>query len=279
MTEDYLSNQVTLSVSQVQHGQFQLLPSNISLTQFSEQQLLSGQVAFVQDSSDYAPSYQIGLSDPYFNLPSSGSEINFFHRPVFVNNQLTLFEGEALLLTSSNINVTDSYPDTQISFVVNDCQHGRFELIPAKNSTTIQFTQQQIKAGQIQFVHDNQPYPPAYNLSVTDGYFTLGQVSGGIHFALVNKPPFLNNTVPAEVFAVGQTFNFKISANTFYDEQGKPLQLSAGLAGGLPLPSDIGFNPSTASFTGIVNEPENYNVSITAASVANLKTRAIRWNQ
>ncbi len=272
ITDDYPSNQVIIRVSQVQYGQFQLLPSNLSVTQFSEAQLLTGQVAFTQDGSSSSPNYQISISDPYFNLPLTPAEIAFYRRPFFTDNQLTLFEGETLILTELNLNVTDDYADTQILFTINDCEHGQFELIPAKNSSTIQFTQQQVKTGQIQFVHDNQPYPPAYNVSVTDGYFTLSPVSGNIQFSLINKPPFLNNTIPSQVFVVGQTFNFKMSDYIFYDEQGKPLQLSAGLAGGLQLPSDIAFNPSTTVFTGVVSEPENYNVSVTATSVASLKT-------
>ena len=273
VVDDYPPSEITFTINQVKHGQFQLLPSNVSVSQFTEQQLMAGQVTFSQDGSVGVPTYQLSVSDPYVTLPPVAStSIDFYHHPIFFSNQLTLFEGETLMLTTANINVTDSYPDTQVLFTVNDCQHGQFELITAKNSTTIQFTQQQIKANQIQFVHDNQPYPPAYNLSVTDGYFTVGPVNGDIHFILVNKPPFLNNTVPSEVFAVGQPFNFKIDAGIFYDEQGKPLRLAAGLAGGLQLPSDIAFDPSTTTFTGIVNKPESYNVSITATSIANLKT-------
>ncbi|MBS0350178.1 MAG: FG-GAP repeat protein [Proteobacteria bacterium] len=273
VVDDYLPSQVTFTVSQVKHGQFQLSLGNVSISQFTEQQLLAGQIAFRQDNSVNVPSYQIEVSDPYFTLPPTISEgVEFYPQPVFVHNQLTLFEGEARVLTLANINVSDSYSDTQILFTVNDCQHGRFELIPAGNSSTIQFTQQQIKTGQIRFVHDNQPYPPAYNLTVTDGYFTLRPVSGDIYFTLVNKPPFLNNTMSSQVFAAGQDFNFRISPYIFYDEQGKSLQLSAGLAGGFPLPGAIIFNPSTATFSGLVNEPENYNVSVTAMSVAGLKT-------
>ena len=51
-----------------------------------------------------------------------------------------------------------------------------------------------------------------------------------INFTLVDKPPALVNPIPPETFAVGESFNFKIAADTFYDEQGKPIRLSSALA-------------------------------------------------
>ena len=124
-----------------------------------------------------------------------------------------------------------------------------------------------MKAGQIQFVHDDTPTAPSYQVTASDGYFTLGPTSSAINFTLVDKPPFLMHPIPPETFGIGQAFNFKIAADTFYDEQGKPIQLSSALDKNLPLPEDITFDSPSATFTGLVNAPADYNISVTATSV------------
>ena len=196
----------------------------------------------------------------------------FYRRPSFIYNQLKILEGATVLITANELSLQDDYPDTQILFMISDCQNGQFELIPAKNATTIQFTQQQINLGQIQFVHNNKPIAPSYQVTAGDGYFTAGPVSSVINFTLVDKPPALLNPIPPETFAIGEAFNFKIAANTFYDEQGKPIRLSSDLADGLPLPKEITFDSPTSTFTGLVDSPENYNISVTGTSVAELAT-------
>ena len=271
--DDYPSTQVIFTVDQVQQGQFQLLLSNTTLKQFTQAQLSAQQVLFVQDNTADAPSYRVGISDPYFDMPMMSAVTTIFYRqPSFIYNQLRILEGETVLITANELSLQDDYPDTQVLFIISDCQHGQFELIPAKNATTIQFTQQQIKSGQIQFVHNNTPISPSYQVTASDGYFTLGPASSTINFTLVNKPPALLNPIPPETFAIGEAFNFKIAANTFYDEQGKPIQLSSALAEGLPFPKEVTFDSPTSTFTGLVNSPANYNISVTGTSVAQLAT-------
>ena len=38
------------------------------------------------------------------------------------------------------------------------------------------------------------------------------------------------------------------------------------------MPKEITFDPPTSTFTGLVNSPEDYNISVTATSVAQLST-------
>ena len=243
------------------------------MNQFTEEQLIAKQVIFSQDGSTNSPSYRIGISDPYFSVPvMSEVTITFYRQPSFIYNQMQILEGETLLITPAILSLQDDYPDTQVLFTISECQHGQFELIPAKNASTIQFTQQQIKSGKIQFVHDDTLTAPSYQVMANDGYFTLGPTSSVINFTWVDKPPALLNPIPPETFAIGEAFNFKIAANTFYDEQGKQIRLSSALADELPLPKEITFDPPTSTFTGLVNLPENYNISVTGTSVAELAT-------
>ena len=78
VTDDYPADQVNFIVSNLQHGQFQLLPLNNSVSQFTEQQLSAGQILFTHDNSISGPSYQIGVSDPYFTLSPVPAVITFF---------------------------------------------------------------------------------------------------------------------------------------------------------------------------------------------------------
>jgi hypothetical protein len=263
------------NVTDVQQGYFSLVNStNQSITSFNQSQIWNSQIQFVHDSSQQAPSYTVQVQSDGLALPPppQAADITFHLRPSFIHNQLTILEGETVLMTANELSLQDDYPDTQILFIISDCQNGQFELIPAKNATTIQFTQQQVNYGQIQFVHNNKPIAPSYQVTASDGYFTIGPVSSVINFSLVDKSPALVNPIPPETFAVGESFNFKIAADTFYDEQGKPIQLSSALADGSPLPEEITFDPPTSTFTGLMNSPEDYNISVTATSVAQLST-------
>jgi Cadherin-like/Putative Ig domain len=271
--DDYPPAQVIFTMNQIQSGKFQLLPSNSTIQEFTQEQLTAQKILFVQDGSSETPSYRVGISDPYFDIPMMSQVITtFYRRPSFIHNQLQILEGQTVLMTANELSLQDDYPDTQVLFIISDCQNGQFELIPARNATTIQFTQQQINARQIQFVHNNKPVAPGYQVTASDGYFTLGPVSSTINFTLVDKPPALLNPIPPETFAIGEAFNFQIAADTFYDEQGKPIRLSSALADGLPLPKEITFDSPTVTFTGLVNSPENYNVSVSGTSVAELTT-------
>ncbi|MBS0351966.1 MAG: hypothetical protein JSR33_12460 [Proteobacteria bacterium] len=102
VTDDYPADQVNFTVSNLQHGQFRLVSSNTSVMKFTEQQLLSGQILFVQDNSASAPIYQVSLNDPYFTLPpTSSASITFYSRPVFIANQFMVQRNGITLITAA----------------------------------------------------------------------------------------------------------------------------------------------------------------------------------
>ena len=156
------------NVTEVQHGYFSLVNSTGQLiTSFNQSQIWNGQVQFIHDGSQQAPSYIVQAQSDGLALPPppQAADITFHLRPSFIHNQLRILEGETVLITANELSLQDDYPDTQVLFIISDCQNGQFELIPAKNATTIQFTQQQIKSGQIQFVHNNKPMAPSYQVT------------------------------------------------------------------------------------------------------------------
>ena len=170
INEDYSGNQVMFVISNLQHGQFQLLPAQTNVTQFTEQQLQNGQVQFVADGTASSPSYQVSVSDPYFTLAPAAAAVTFYRQPV-LNNTLTINQGQSVVLTPSFLTHED-YPSDQVNFTVSSVEHGQFQLLPA-NTSVAQFTEQQLLSGQVQFVADGTTSSPSYQVGVSDPYFTL----------------------------------------------------------------------------------------------------------
>ena len=190
VTDDYPTDQVVFMIDNIKHGQFQIAP-NISVSQFSQQQILAGQVLFVQDNGTDAPSYQVILKDPYFTLPANTVNMTFYRQPIIENNQLVIHQGETVNMTTRFLNVTDDYPSNQIIFNINNVQHGRFKWVSA-NTTIVEFTQEQLEENQIQFVQDGTTGMPSYQVGVSDPYFILSPTSS-VNVTFYVKPVFTQN--------------------------------------------------------------------------------------
>lgn len=172
---DYPPDQVTFTIGDSQYGQFQLLSSNDSITQFTQQQLLANQVFFIQDNSTYTPSYQVSVSDPYFTRSPVSAAVTFYRQPVLVAYPFSMCQGQSVVMTSAFLNATDDYPSDQVVFTVSDLHYGWFKLLP--NSMVTQFTQQQLQAGQVILIQDGGANAASYQLSLSDPYFTLPSVT------------------------------------------------------------------------------------------------------
>ena len=145
-TDDFSASQINITLSAVQHGQFVLAPGNQSITQFSQQQLLDGQVFFIADGSANAPGYQVIVNDPDLALTPAAANITFYRKPVIQNNQLVIHQGENLQMTSGFLNITDDYPLDQVNITISAVQHGAFQFAPTNDSIS-QFTAQQLLFG------------------------------------------------------------------------------------------------------------------------------------
>ena len=140
VTDDYPDDEVVFTMNNVQQGHFQLTPTNATITQFTQKQLESDQVWFVQEGSANAPSYQVGVNDPYFTLPPVSTVTTTFYRQPFITvNQLLIHQGETVVMTASQLNGVDDYAPSQIIFTTDQIEHGKFQLLPS-NSTVQQFT-------------------------------------------------------------------------------------------------------------------------------------------
>jgi hypothetical protein len=162
-------------ISSVQHGQFELAASpGEAITSFIQAQVQNGTVQFVQDGSAYAPSDTITLSDGKMTIAPQASKIVFNAAPVLLNNQLTINQGQTVILSGNELSATD--PDNSapsLTFIVSSVLHGQFERISASGSAISSFTQAEVQSGTIQFVHDGGVTAPGYQVAVSDGKMAI----------------------------------------------------------------------------------------------------------
>ena len=105
--------------------------------------------------------------------------------PVLGNNQLTINEGQTVILTPSILSATDAdSDDASLLFTVTNVQNGQFERVSNPLEPITTFTQQEIIEGDIQFVHDGSETAPSYSVKVSDGSFESEFYSGNIDFHL-----------------------------------------------------------------------------------------------
>jgi hypothetical protein len=89
-----------------------------------------------------------------------------------------------------------------------------------------------------------------------------GSGSGG------NNAPVVANPIPDQSATVGVLFSFQVPANTFDDpDPGDVLTYAATLAGGLPLPAWLSFDPQTQTFSGTpaAGDVGQYDLEVTAS--------------
>ena len=185
----------------VSHGQFELVTQpGVSLLNFTEPQLINETVQFVHDGSLIAPSYNISIysegiawtgpsaasitfspivvsttSTPIMTTgtptssPTSTPTSTGIPTPVLVNNQLTISDGQTVVLSSANLQATETgFNPGNLTFYISNVQNGYFSLLPTNASVT-RFLQTYVQNGQVQFVHSGDHQAPSYSVVVSDG--------------------------------------------------------------------------------------------------------------
>ena len=120
---DRNNNNATLTFipSNVTHGYFSAISaSNISLTNFTQQQVIAGAIQFIHDRTRTPPGYDITVRSPdgIAWTGSIASSINFSKQPVITKNQLTIHQGETVIISPTFLNVIDGYPSAQVLLTV-----------------------------------------------------------------------------------------------------------------------------------------------------------------
>ena len=85
--------------------------------------------------------------------------------------------------------------------------------------------------------------------------------------------PTLTSPTPSQTWNQGQAVSFTLPTNTFTDPQQETLTYTAALVGGGQLPSWLGFNGATGTFTGAIpNGTNGLNISVIATDTNGLST-------
>ena len=143
LTQDILSathpsdddNVLLFIVSNITHGQFNWITfPDQPIVSFYQQNITNQKVQFSHDNSTQAPGYLVTVSDGRITLPSSAVATIFYCRPVIVKNQLTLHQGETVIMTDDFLNVIADYPDDQVNLIVDQVQQGQLRIGVGWNS-------------------------------------------------------------------------------------------------------------------------------------------------
>jgi hypothetical protein len=94
----------------------------------------------------------------------TGTPVN--DAPVLGSNSFAVSDGGTLVLTNGNLSATDvDDAAANLVFTVSGVMNGQFQVLGAPVTT---FTQAQLVAGQVQFVHDGSGLAPTFTLEVSD---------------------------------------------------------------------------------------------------------------
>lgn len=161
---------LTYLVSNVRHGKFNTVQNpQIAITQFTQGQVDADQIEFTQDGTRNPPTYDIAVSDGVLTISPQPGNITFDSAPIFLTNQLNIAPGQTIRLDFTELLVTDDFtPPGQLLITVDEVTHGYFSSIQTIGSSLPNFTQQQVTAGSISFVHDGSDQAPAYSLTAID---------------------------------------------------------------------------------------------------------------
>ena len=111
----------------------------------------------------------------------------------FNRNQLTLNQGDTVVLNGNDIDVLDCYSDPSVlQYNITGLENGRFEFSSNPGVAIDTFSQHNLTAEVVRFVHPGGNFPPRYNLAVSNGVNSTGPVAAEIDFNF-SRPTFVNN--------------------------------------------------------------------------------------
>ncbi len=108
--------------------------------------------------------------------------------PVITSNVLNIVEGGTVVLSNTDLSVADvEQSAAQLTFTISNVTHGQFEWAAVPGAAITSFTQADIDAGLVVFVHDASDMAPSYDVSVSDGTTTTGPQAATITFTPVDE--------------------------------------------------------------------------------------------
>lgn len=189
---------INFTINIMQHGRIeQVLVPGVAVTSFLQSAIQNSSLQFVHDGSNVPPGYNVSINYDGLRDGPKASAIQFNYSPIIGNNQLTIYQGYTVTLTTNNLSATDDETlNDDLIFTVSNVQHGEFERASAPGVAITSFTQQEVKGLTISFVQDDSVFAPSYDLSVSDGTNSL---PAGPQPAVITFGDNKNNLNPTEI--------------------------------------------------------------------------------
>jgi hypothetical protein len=180
--------------------------AGVSITSFTQADLAAGIVRYVHDGSETSTdSFSFTLSDQTTTL--SAATFNIAVDPVddppqLDNNGLLVSEGGAATITAADLDATDA--DTAdaglIYTLTSEPANGRLELSTNPGTSIISFTQADLAAGLVQYVHDGaETASDSFSFDLSDGTTTLAGNTFNISITAVDEAPALTTNTGTTV--------------------------------------------------------------------------------
>ncbi len=152
--------------------------------------------------------------------------------PVLGNNTITILEGGTIVLSSANLSATDiDNTPSGLTFTVSSITAGHFALASVPQSAITSFTQAQVTAGQVLFMHDGSETAPTYSVSVSDGTASTSPAAAAMTFTNVNDAPLITALGGDTVLAIndGSTITIDAGSMAALDDKDNPTDYSGAV--------------------------------------------------
>ncbi|MEN9362281.1 MAG: hypothetical protein RL095_3816, partial [Verrucomicrobiota bacterium] len=195
--DDEGTTAISFTVSNLAGGSFQKLSGSwANATSFTRADIAAGNVRFVQDGSSTTPVFDISANDGNSSSTPIAASITLTpvnDAPVIVTNGFNVTKGLTAILDGSMLSASDEDNSAaQLTYTVSNLTHGSFEKYNGSSwASSSSFTQADVNALKVRFVHDNSSTAPTYSISVSDGNLSTSVAAGTINFSATNTPPTL----------------------------------------------------------------------------------------
>ena len=189
-------------------GQLRLNGANIAAGQIvTSAQIDSGNLVFRPSNNGNGAPYatlNFSVSDGSGFSGSQSLRVNIAainDAPVLGLNSLSIFAGASVTLYGNSLSAFDSDTlEQDIIFHVASVRNGHFELSSNSENAVNSFSQAQLQAGLVRFVHDGSNAAPSYDVTINDGLNSIGPGRASISFFAA--PPATGSTSDPAIDAV-----------------------------------------------------------------------------
>jgi hypothetical protein len=242
--------------------------NGVTQNTFTQADIDNGVVEFVHDSNEGATAeFAFSLADggEDSSTPATGTftlnvtPVN--DAPVVTTNTgTTIIEGGQTTITNTMLNVTD--PDdsgTGLTYTLSNIINGQVELSTNAGTPIISFTQADLDAGRLVFVHDGNENDSSFDISIADG----GENSAGTDSATFNLSRIAVNDAPVISTNLGSSVNqnsiviLKNAVLNSFDPDDTPTGLTYTITGTTNGQLELFANPNVAITTFTQDDIDN----------------------